>query len=117
VDGPESSTMPGSHILVEAPDGIRTCELAVFLVHVVCTRTRVVANPDTEVLDLQWLLFVNLQKGQYFAPNACLLNGCKGSTHNVDTNDFTIGLFDLLQLSESGFSSVDRSYRIEGGRT
>jgi len=78
VDGPESSTMPGSHILVEAPDGIRTCELTVFLVHVVCTRTRVVANPDTEVLDLQWLLFVN----------------------NIDTNDFTIGLFDLLQLSE-----------------
>jgi len=78
VDGPEPRTMPGSHVLVEALDGICTRELAVLLVHVMCTRTRVVANPDTEVLDLQGLLFVN----------------------NINTNDFTIGLFDLLQLSE-----------------
>jgi len=63
VDGPEPRTMPGGHILIEALDGIRARELAVLLVHVMCTRARVVTDPDTEVLDFQRLLFVNLQEG------------------------------------------------------
>jgi hypothetical protein len=61
---PEPRTMPSSHILIEALDGIRTCQLTVFLVHVMCTRTRVVTEPDTEVLDLQRFLFVDLKNGQ-----------------------------------------------------
>ena len=60
VDRPETSTMPGSHILVEALDSVGTREFTELLVHVVCTRTRVVAEPDTEVLDLQMLLFMDL---------------------------------------------------------
>ena len=52
MDGPESGTVPGSHILIEALDGICTCELAIFLVHVVCPRAGIVTEPDTEVLDL-----------------------------------------------------------------
>jgi hypothetical protein len=107
VDRPEPRTMPCSHILIEAFNGIRARELAVLLVHVVCTRARVITDPDTEVFDLQWLLFVNLDvagtgRTTWLAlyPNACLLDGCKDSTHNINTNDFTIGLFDLLQLSE-----------------
>ena len=39
--------------------------------------------------------------------SACHLNGCKGphrdNTYNIDTNDFTIGLLDLLQLAENSF--------------
>ena len=35
VDGPETGTMPRSHILVEALHSIRTGELTVLLVHVV----------------------------------------------------------------------------------
>jgi hypothetical protein len=61
---PEPRTMPSSHILIEALDGVRTCQFTVFLVHVMCTRTRVVTEPDTEVLDLQRLLFVDLKNGQ-----------------------------------------------------
>jgi hypothetical protein len=57
---PEPRTMPSSHILIQAFDGIGARELTVLLVHVVCTRARVIADPDSEVLDLQWLLFVNL---------------------------------------------------------
>lgn len=53
--------MPGSHVLVETLDGVRAGELAILLVHVVCTRAGVVTEPDTEVLYLQRLLFVNLQ--------------------------------------------------------
>ena len=70
-----------------------------------CTRARVVADPDTEVLDFQGLLFVDLERGQWVAPNACLLNSCKGSTHKIDANNFTIGFFDLLQLSMGGVNS------------
>lgn len=52
--------MSRSHILIKGLDRVRTAQLAELLVHIVCTATRVVAHPDTEVLDLQWLEFVNL---------------------------------------------------------
>ena len=64
MDRPEAGTVPGGHVLVEALDGISTAEVAELLVHVVGTRSRVVAKPDTEVLDLQGLLFVDLKKGR-----------------------------------------------------
>ena len=52
--------MPRSHILVEALDRISTGKVTELLVHVVGSRAGVVSEPDTEVLDLQRLLFVNL---------------------------------------------------------
>ena len=60
MDGAEAGTMPGSHVLVEALNGIGTRELTEFLVHVVCTGTGVVTQPDAKVLDLQGLLLVDL---------------------------------------------------------
>ena len=60
MDRPETSPVPRRHILVQTPDRIRTRELTELLVHVVGTATRVVTDPDTEVLDLQWLLLMNL---------------------------------------------------------
>lgn len=115
VDRPETSTVAGSHVLVEGLDGIGTRELTELLVHVVGARTRVVAQPDTKVLDLQGLLLVDL-RGDHAANvevthsamvsshSACHLNGCKGqqrgyNTDNVDTNDFTTGFLDLVQLT------------------
>ena len=62
MDGPEPRTMPSSHILIETLNGIRARELTVLLVHVMCAGTRVVADPDAEVLDLQRLLFVDLRQ-------------------------------------------------------
>jgi hypothetical protein len=55
--------MPGRHILVERLDSSRTGELTILLVHIVCSRARIVANPDTKVLDLQWPLLRDLAKG------------------------------------------------------
>lgn len=85
VDRPEAGTMPGSHVLVKAFDCISTGEVTELLVHVMGSRSRVVTQPNTEVLDLQ---------------RFCLM-------YNVDTNDFTTGFLDLLQLPEeipeSGF--------------
>lgn len=53
VDRPEAGTMPGSHVLVKALDCISTGEVTELLVHVVGSRSRVVTQPNTEVLDLQ----------------------------------------------------------------
>ena len=52
--------MAGSHILVESVDGSNTGHLTVLLVHVVGTGARIVADPDTEVLDLLGALLVDL---------------------------------------------------------
>ncbi len=52
--------MAGSHVLVEALDGVRARELTELLVHVVRARARVVPDPDTEVLDLERLPLLNL---------------------------------------------------------
>lgn len=60
VDGPEAGTVAGSHVGVEGLNGICSGQLTVLLVHVVCTRTRVVSDPDTEVLDLEGVLLVDL---------------------------------------------------------
>ena len=62
VDGPETGTVARGHILVEGLDGVAARHLTVLLVHVVGTRTRVVADPDTEVLDLEWVLLVDLRQ-------------------------------------------------------
>ena len=82
VDRPETGTVPCSHILVEGLDGIGTGELTELLVHVVRAGARVVAEPDTKVLDLERLLFVDLRGQPCAAPvsshSACHLNGCKG---------------------------------------
>ena len=60
MDSPEASAVAGSHVLVERLDGVGAGHLTVLLVHVVGAGTRVVADPDTEVLDLQRVLLVDL---------------------------------------------------------
>lgn len=64
VDGSESGTVAGGHVLVHGLDGIGSRHLSVLLVHVVCAGARVVDNPDTEVLDLEWSLLVDLFQWQ-----------------------------------------------------
>ena len=76
VDRPEASAVAGSHVLVERLDGVRTAELTELLVHVVGTATRVVTDPDTEVLDLQRALLVD----------------------DVKADDLAVGLLDFLEL-------------------
>ena len=56
----ETGTVTGSHVLVEGLDGVNPAHLTELLVHVVGARTRVVTDPDTEVLDLGGALLVDL---------------------------------------------------------
>lgn len=60
MNGSESSTVTGSHVLVQGLYGSSSREFSVLLVHVVGARARVVSNPDTEVLDLEWPLLKDL---------------------------------------------------------
>lgn len=78
VDRPESSAVAGSHVLVEGLNGVGSRHLSVLLVHVVGTRSRVVSDPDAEVLDAEGVLLGDL----------------------VQADDLTVGLLDLLQLGK-----------------
>ena len=61
VNRPETSTVSSCHVLVQRLDGIRTRQLAEFLVHVVRARTGIVTQPDAKVLDFQRFLLVDLE--------------------------------------------------------
>ena len=60
----ETSTMSRSHVLVEALHSISASEVAELLVHAVCTRARVVLEPNAKILDLQRFLLVDLECAQ-----------------------------------------------------
>lgn len=61
MDRPEAGTVAGSHVLVQSLDGLSAGHLTVLLVHVVGTGAGVVADPDTEVLDLERVLLGDLK--------------------------------------------------------
>lgn len=60
MDRPEAGTVAGSHVGVESLDRCGSGQLTVLLVHVVRARAGVIADPDTEVLDLQGVLLRDL---------------------------------------------------------
>lgn len=60
MDGSESGTVTGGHVLVHGLDGIGSGHLSVLLVHIVCAGTRVIDDPDTEVLNLHRPLLMDL---------------------------------------------------------
>jgi hypothetical protein len=53
VNRPESSTVPSRHVLVESLNRIRSRHLAILLVHIVCARSRIVSDPNPEILHFQ----------------------------------------------------------------
>jgi len=69
VNRPEARSVTGSHVLVQSIDGVSPRHLTVLLVHVVGAGARIVADPDTEVLDLLGALLVDL------AESACIRRG------------------------------------------
>ena len=61
MDGAKAGTVTSSHVLVEGLNSLGPAHLTELLVHVVRARTRVVAEPDAEVLHLKRLLLLNLE--------------------------------------------------------
>ena len=58
---PESSSMPGRHVLVESFNRFCPRHLPIFLVHIVGARPRVVSNPYPKVLYFLWALLMDLE--------------------------------------------------------
>ena len=54
LDTVSSGSVSGSHVAVTLGNRTSAAYVAVFAVHVVCTRSRVVSDPDTKVLDFCW---------------------------------------------------------------
>lgn len=101
MDVPEARAVTGGHVLVERVDGVGAGHLAVLLVHVVGAGARVVADPDTEVLDLQGVLLVDLSHLSIPPTYASSLHTSSSSpTHLVQADDLTVGLLDLAQLGK-----------------
>ncbi len=61
LDGAGAGAVAGSHVRVAGLNGSVAGQLTVLLVHVVGAGARVVTDPDTEVLDLERLLLVDLK--------------------------------------------------------
>jgi hypothetical protein len=78
VDTPKPRPVPRSHILIQRIHRLRPRHLPILFVHIVRATARIVADPDTEVLDLEGTLLV----------------------HHVERDDFTVGFLDLAQLHE-----------------
>ena len=88
MNGAEAGSVPGSHVLVQALDGINARKLTELLVHVVGSRARVITKPDPKVLDLHRLLFMDLAKGPRTSQrpySACLLRAAKGQLVMIHT--------------------------------
>lgn len=108
----ETRSVPRSHILVESLNSICSRHLTVLLVHVVGAGTRIVTDPDTEVLDLERALLVDLENYVNYVPNISRMN----LTYHVQADDLTVGLLDLAELHQEvpeaglGDHSVRRKY-------
>ena len=105
-DGAETGTVAGSHVLVEGVDGVGTAHLTELLVHVVGAGARVVADPDTEVLDLHRALLVDLRGMDVSRHRVCPKNflpnplAAPNFTYHVDADDLAIALLDLPELGQ-----------------
>ena len=51
----------GKFLLTTLGDGSTCRQITILAVHVVCSGTRIITKPDSEVLDLFWFLLENLQ--------------------------------------------------------
>ena len=99
MDGPEAGAVAGGHVLVERLNGVGAAHLTVLFVHVVGAGTRVVSDPDTEVLDLERMLLVDLSGGQYLVHPVPIIP-IHILTHLVERDDLTVRLLDLSELRE-----------------
>lgn len=88
--GTESSTMSSSHILIQRLNGQSTRHIAVFLVHIVCSGTRIITEPNSVILDSQGSFLRNLVPLVGFIESSW--------RHLIHGNDFAAGLFDFSGL-------------------
>lgn len=92
VNTSKSRSMSSCHILIQGLNGLSSAQCSVFLVHVVSSRSRIISDPDTKVLDLCGSFLVDL----------------------INRNDFTVCLLDSSQSSQEVPESRLGHYSIRG---
>lgn len=60
LNGMSTSAMASSHVAIALSHSSRDGHISVLAVHVVSSRARIIAQPDTKVLNLQWASVMNL---------------------------------------------------------
>ena len=76
LDVASHSSVSTSHIVVHLTDGTSESQVSVLLVHIVCTTSASVTEPDGEVLDLSWGLIEDLGNVKDLASSSlCLCQG------------------------------------------
>jgi hypothetical protein len=81
MNGAKTGTMTSSHVLIEGFNGVGSGQLSELLIHVVGSRTRVVTEPDAEVLDFQWALLMDLNTSKPLVNWAASLYGSHHIPH------------------------------------
>lgn len=89
--------MSSSHILVQSIHRVCPRQLPVFLVHVVGAGTRIVSNPDAEILHSRRSLLMDLSAT---SSAASFVNVFFIMSYHVECDDLSVRLLDLLQLHE-----------------
>ena len=98
MDRPEAGAVTGGHILVKSVDSVGSGHLTVLLVHVVGSRARVVADPDTEVLDALGALLEDLED----------ISRCVAAKTQIRQTSFSATISPLAFLI---FLSLPRKYQ------
>lgn len=94
---PKSSSVPCRHVLVERIDRFRPWHLSVFLVHIMCARSRVVSDPNAKVLNLLRAFLVDLCISKCYSPFSTLLPELRAEYMRQHTTlRFMISPFDFL---------------------
>ena len=58
--GMSSGSVFGTHVSVALSYSAFSCQVSVFSVHIVCTTSGVISQPDTEIFDFQWFSLKDL---------------------------------------------------------
>lgn len=94
---PKSSSVPCRHVLVERIDRFRSRHLSVFLIHVMCARSRIVSDPNTKVLNLLRASLVNLYISEGYSPFSTLHPELRADyVRQHTTRRFMISPFDFF---------------------
>lgn len=104
LDGTETSTVTSSHVHVQALNSFDTAHRTELLVHVMSTRTRIITQPNTEVLDLHGLLLADDGAGDDLTSSALGLLQLTEEVEEAGFGDDFVGSEDahLVEL-RSGF--------------
>lgn len=95
---PKSCSVPCRHVLVKRIDRFRPRHLSVFLIHIMCARSRVVSDPNAKVFNLLRAFLVDLYLKMLFSnfdPSSRIEGRIYVAAYHSEAYDLAIGFFNL----------------------